>query len=156
MDRSAWRATVHGVTKSWTRLSNLACTHSFIKYFQVPTFCHMLLWEYVSERDRNYQQYFHDLQISERADISQKTGHGCVLFILPTFRPCTGPGTLQSLSDAWIHESRRYKNSLKADSVEPWSTHREQGTREKTKLWEKIEILWPLGTRGESLWSSEQ
>ena len=26
MDRGAWRATVHGVTKSWTRLSDLACT----------------------------------------------------------------------------------------------------------------------------------
>ena len=24
MDRGAWRATVHGVTKSWTRLSNQA------------------------------------------------------------------------------------------------------------------------------------
>ena len=27
MDRGAWRATVHGVAKSWTRLSNLASTH---------------------------------------------------------------------------------------------------------------------------------
>ena len=27
MDRGAWRATVHGVTKSWTQLSNWACTH---------------------------------------------------------------------------------------------------------------------------------
>ena len=26
MDREAWRAVVHGVTKSWTRLSNLNCT----------------------------------------------------------------------------------------------------------------------------------
>ena len=24
MDRGAWRATVHGITKSWTQLSNLA------------------------------------------------------------------------------------------------------------------------------------
>ena len=28
MDRGAWRATVPGVTKSWTWLSNLACTQS--------------------------------------------------------------------------------------------------------------------------------
>ena len=28
MDRGAWRATVHGVAKSQTRLSNLACTHA--------------------------------------------------------------------------------------------------------------------------------
>ena len=27
IDRRAWQATVHGVTKSWTRLSNWACTH---------------------------------------------------------------------------------------------------------------------------------
>ena len=27
MDREAWRVAVHGVTKSWTRLSDLACTH---------------------------------------------------------------------------------------------------------------------------------
>ena len=27
MDRGAWRATVHGVTKSWTQLSDLAYTH---------------------------------------------------------------------------------------------------------------------------------
>ena len=27
MDRGAWRATVHGVTKSWTRLSNLVHSH---------------------------------------------------------------------------------------------------------------------------------
>ena len=25
MDRGAWRATVHGVAKSWTRWSDLAC-----------------------------------------------------------------------------------------------------------------------------------
>ena len=29
MDRGAWRATVHRVAKSWTRLSNWACTHNF-------------------------------------------------------------------------------------------------------------------------------
>ena len=28
MDRGAWRATVHGVAKSQTRLSNLALTHA--------------------------------------------------------------------------------------------------------------------------------
>ena len=26
MDKRVWLATVHGVVKSWTRLSNLACT----------------------------------------------------------------------------------------------------------------------------------
>ena len=26
MDRGAWQATVHGVTKSWTQLSDLACS----------------------------------------------------------------------------------------------------------------------------------
>ena len=25
MDRGAWRATTHGIAKSWTQLSNLAC-----------------------------------------------------------------------------------------------------------------------------------
>ena len=28
MGRGAWRATVHGVTESWTQLSDLACTHA--------------------------------------------------------------------------------------------------------------------------------
>ena len=26
MDREAWRAAVHGITKSWTRLSDFHCT----------------------------------------------------------------------------------------------------------------------------------
>ena len=30
MDRGAWLATVHGVTKSWTRLSGLTTTASII------------------------------------------------------------------------------------------------------------------------------
>ena len=30
MDRGAWRATVHGVTKSWTRLRDLAQHGSFL------------------------------------------------------------------------------------------------------------------------------
>ena len=29
MDREAWQATVHRVTKSWTWLSTHACTHAF-------------------------------------------------------------------------------------------------------------------------------
>ena len=28
IDRGAWQAADHGVAKSWTRLSNLACTHA--------------------------------------------------------------------------------------------------------------------------------
>ena len=32
MDRGAWQATVHEVTKSQTRLSNLGHTHSIINY----------------------------------------------------------------------------------------------------------------------------
>ena len=32
MDRGAWRAAVHRVTKSWTRLSNLACTRAHYVY----------------------------------------------------------------------------------------------------------------------------
>ena len=28
MDRGAWRATVHGVAKSWTRLSDFTLTHT--------------------------------------------------------------------------------------------------------------------------------
>ena len=31
MDRGAWRATVHGVTKSWTRWSDLVHTHGLLK-----------------------------------------------------------------------------------------------------------------------------
>ena len=32
MDRGAWRATVHGVSKSWTRLSEFTFTHSIINW----------------------------------------------------------------------------------------------------------------------------
>ena len=32
MDREAWWATVHGVTKSWTQLSDLACMHQTYIY----------------------------------------------------------------------------------------------------------------------------
>ena len=34
MDRGAWWATVHGVTKSWTQMSNLACKHVHQKTVQ--------------------------------------------------------------------------------------------------------------------------
>ena len=33
MDRGAWRATAHGVSKSWTRLSDLACTQVLVLGF---------------------------------------------------------------------------------------------------------------------------
>ena len=35
MDRGAWWATAHGVTKSWTRLSDWACTHACIFNMQM-------------------------------------------------------------------------------------------------------------------------
>ena len=35
MDREAWRATVHGVTKNWTRLSRRAHTHTLTPNFQL-------------------------------------------------------------------------------------------------------------------------
>ena len=38
MDRGAWWATVHEVTKSWTRLSNCAETNLFIKYREINYF----------------------------------------------------------------------------------------------------------------------
>ena len=40
MDRGALQATVHGVTKSWTRLSDWACMHSWILHRP----CHWLLY----------------------------------------------------------------------------------------------------------------
>ena len=36
MDRGAWQATVHRVTKRWTRLSNRACTHYVTDFLQIP------------------------------------------------------------------------------------------------------------------------
>ena len=39
MDRGAWQATVHGVAKSQTQLSNKACGHGLVT-FQVH-----ILWE---------------------------------------------------------------------------------------------------------------
>ena len=34
MDRGAWRAIVHGVAKSWTRLSDLTHTHTHTQMFK--------------------------------------------------------------------------------------------------------------------------
>ena len=45
MDREAWRATVHGVTKNWTRLSRRAHTHVDSKLpppATRPPTCHVL------------------------------------------------------------------------------------------------------------------
>ena len=36
MDRGAWWATVYGVAQSWTQLSNLACTCSFLSEKNMP------------------------------------------------------------------------------------------------------------------------
>ena len=36
MDRGAWWATVYGVAQSWTQLSNLACTCSFLSEKKMP------------------------------------------------------------------------------------------------------------------------
>ena len=36
MDRGALQATVHGVSKSWTQLRDLACTHSLSQEPQIP------------------------------------------------------------------------------------------------------------------------
>ena len=49
MDRGAWRATVHGVAKSWTRLSNL----HFHFYFSLSLFI------YIGEGNGNSLQYSH-------------------------------------------------------------------------------------------------
>ena len=35
MDRGAWQATVHGVTKSWTRLSDF----HFVPFYHLHPFC---------------------------------------------------------------------------------------------------------------------
>ena len=43
MDRAAWWATVHGVTKSQTQLRVWACTHTFL-YFYSPIFSRYLLF----------------------------------------------------------------------------------------------------------------
>ena len=37
MDRGAWRATVHGVSKSWTRLSDFTFTFHFSEFIVVLT-----------------------------------------------------------------------------------------------------------------------
>ena len=50
MDRRAWRATVHGVTESWTRLKQLS-THTYVWWVSVPrasgcvSVQHRSLWE---------------------------------------------------------------------------------------------------------------
>ena len=36
MDRGAWRATVHEVTKSWTRFTDWECTHTCKQYTRFP------------------------------------------------------------------------------------------------------------------------
>ena len=46
MDRGAWQATVHGVTKSWTRVKQLsmhACTHGAFKSSEDRGLCLSLI-----------------------------------------------------------------------------------------------------------------
>ena len=43
MERDAWWATVHGVAKSWTLLSDWACTCMFIHKYWVPVLCLVLM-----------------------------------------------------------------------------------------------------------------
>ena len=38
MDREAWRAAIHGVAKSWTRLSDFTFTHWKRKWQPTPVF----------------------------------------------------------------------------------------------------------------------
>ena len=46
MDRGAWRATVHGVPKSWTRLSNFTFTfHFHALEKEMATHSSILAWE---------------------------------------------------------------------------------------------------------------
>ena len=40
MDREAWRAAIHGVTKSWTRLSDWAATTTMAQEYSVVLLCH--------------------------------------------------------------------------------------------------------------------
>ena len=44
MDREAWRAAVHGVTKSWTRLSNWTELTRFGSYFPLEMLLEEILW----------------------------------------------------------------------------------------------------------------
>ena len=45
MDRGAWRATVHGVAKSWTRLSNFTFTfHLHTLEKEMATHSSVLAW----------------------------------------------------------------------------------------------------------------
>ena len=44
MDRGAWRATVHGVTKSWTRLKRLGSSSSSIPLFLAALFTIARTW----------------------------------------------------------------------------------------------------------------
>ena len=50
MDRGAWRAAVHGVTKSQTRLSNRACTYVHIHRKKVSGLEHLEEVELGDER----------------------------------------------------------------------------------------------------------
>ena len=43
MDRAAWWATVHGVTKSQTPVGDWTCTHTFLSFYS-PTFSWYLLF----------------------------------------------------------------------------------------------------------------
>ena len=45
MDKGAWRATVHGVTKSWTRLSDFTFTfHFYALEKEMATHSSILAW----------------------------------------------------------------------------------------------------------------
>ena len=44
MDREAWHAAVHGITKSWTQLSNWMYVHTYIFDMEIHIYGFLFLW----------------------------------------------------------------------------------------------------------------
>ena len=63
MDRGAWQAAVHGVTKSWTGLSNWSHTHTHTVDLQcyVSFFCTAKWLSYTYIHRHTYMYFFHNL-----------------------------------------------------------------------------------------------
>ena len=89
IDRGAWWATVHGVTKSWTRLSTCACIHTHVTSDGLKPYTHINLIKHTFlERKRGECLVYFCAEMLEgtlasrgRATTEGRKGQGIVMIL---------------------------------------------------------------------------
>ena len=108
MDREAWQAPVHGVTKSWTQLKQLSM------HVHRPSSCPSplaFLWLFISQHKINLLSYYSPLQMNRRSTAAAAKSHQSC----PTLcDPVDGsppdspvPGILQARILEWVAISQK-------------------------------------------------